>query len=189
MIAPLAIDRTDQREPVHHRRLPRQVLADLDPRNRRRDRLKRPAILARPLRLHVPDIQMARPTRHPQQDDALARARLAPLGPAAKQVGKRQAGDPRQPGLQHPAAGLEDESFTGRAMEIPEGMTRMGAHMTAWGRHRQLRLLANRQGRLPEPGADTTPGEGTGPSPPQQADLQPATPTAGIRNQELGVRS
>ena len=49
-----------------------QQLADVNPRDRRRDRLERPAVLGGRVGLHVEGVEMARPAPEPEHDDGCA---------------------------------------------------------------------------------------------------------------------
>ena len=69
MIARRAIDRADQREPVHDLRRQRQVLAHMNARHLGGDVAKGAANLARRVRFRVPHVDVARPAGEPEEDD------------------------------------------------------------------------------------------------------------------------
>ena len=122
MIAVAGIDAADDRELVQHRRLLRQMLADHHARQLRLRHAEGPAIFERLIRLRVPRIDVARPARHPEKNDALAARRgascLSRLAAGPQQIGKRQPGQSRQAGFQHAAAAGDDQSLPRSRVEI-----------------------------------------------------------------------
>ncbi len=113
VVAFASVHRSDDREPVEHRRLLRQVLAELDAGELRRDHAERSPVLERPAGLRVPGIDLARSAGHPEQDHGLIAAdrpaRLGRPGPFAEQARQAQPGQTRQARLDHvPPAGDHD---------------------------------------------------------------------------------
>ena len=143
MVAVAGVDRADDREVVEQGGLFRQMLADPDSRQPRRNCGKRPAILWRPLGLHVPGIDVAGTAGHPQQDDALAVFRravtLRRVGSRTQHIGEREAGQSAQPGLEHAAPTREDQPVALARVEILERVTMSMLWLAGSGIHRQDR--------------------------------------------------
>ena len=127
VIARARVDRADDRELVHHRRLLGQIFAQKHARQLAANRGKRAADLLGHVGLNVPGVDVARSAGHPEQDHALAvRQRLSSLGrPAAKsqQIAQRQAGKACQAGLEHAAAADHGQALALARVQVPERVT------------------------------------------------------------------
>ena len=128
VVAVAGIDRADDRHPIQHRRLLRQILAELHAGQPRGDRRKRPANFRRHVRFDVPSVDVARPASHPQQNDALASRRRPPrlggLSTRPQQIGQRQACQTRQTSLQNPAPASNRQPLAHPSVEKPKRMSR-----------------------------------------------------------------
>jgi len=86
--------RPDQRTMVHPRGASEEMFAELNPRNRRLNRLKLPPNPRRSVRLHIPHVEMTRPTVQKQQNALIGSSLLPDMGfLRSQQTGQR---DPRQ---------------------------------------------------------------------------------------------
>ena len=138
VIALATVHRTDCRDLIHDPGLLGQVFTDLDSRQGCLGNTKGSPVFIGTIRLRIPCIQMARATRQPEQDDALAcphgTAAYRCLGPLLEQPGQ---GEPRQASetsLEHAPAVKHCQAFTLPSMKARESMLAMLEYRTT--RHR-----------------------------------------------------
>ena len=125
MTAYTGIDRSDQRETVHHRRLLRQMFADGNPRHLGLDRFERSAVIQRSLRFGVPGIDVTRSACHPEQNHTLLPHRLTRLAgsrPELLQAGKREPPQSGEACFEHIPTAEYAEPFTVQWMEVGKGV-------------------------------------------------------------------
>ena len=103
VVVRLVVHRPEQGEPVGAAGQARQQLADVQPGDRRRDRLERPAVLDRGVRLHVERVEVARPAPEPEHDHGPRRRRCRPR-PRARAESKSPSVRPIAPAA--PGAGI-----------------------------------------------------------------------------------
>ena len=132
VIALPAIDRADERELIEHRRLLRQILANVDAGQLGRDVLERPANLARHRGLHVPGVDVRWAARHPQQNHRLVpRVRLRAQTQQPRQTQSGQAGKAR---FQHGATAVDRHAFADARVEERKRVRR-GVRVGRFARH------------------------------------------------------